>query len=130
MLKSFGGEDTQRTGPQPVFVGSQVQSTSTPPLYELYEGILTRSISAAASSLISTSSTVFTMRGQVGGPGTREQSSEPESLSLPPTIGQMPDHDVVDTDPEEEFMFDARHFDKSSSSTSVSNSFEIIDEDI
>lgn len=50
----------------------------------------------------------------------------PETLS--PPIAQMPDIDLVDS--EDEFLFDAKHFDKSSSSTSVSNSFEIIDDDM
>lgn len=44
-----------------------------------------------------------------------------ESLT-PYSIGQMPGHD----ESEDEFMFDNKHFESSSSTSSTSNSFELI----
>lgn len=78
---------------------------------------------------VSTVSTSITTPGREEGQDLLDPVIGPETLS--PAISQMPDVDsVVDSDPEDEFLFDAKHFDKSSSSTSVSTSFEIIDDDL
>ena len=55
----------------------------------------------------------------------RESSPGPGSLT--PPLSAMPDHEqIVESDPEDEFLFDPQHFESSSSSTS--NSFEVIDD--
>lgn len=125
---------------------------------DLTEGMLTRSMAAAAatfvtsglsssSSMMSASAAVISSLVSQASSQLTTASAEPsperefmpsasqlaEALalstssgpdSLTPGVTAMPDHDQ-DSDPEDEFLFDAKHFDKSSSS-STSNSFEII----
>jgi len=139
-------EEPVLPGPEPVLVGSPPQTTSQS-FYGFYEGMLTRSMMAStALKTMSSSVAAFNIGGPVssitaaaiaslterqveedGGGGESSSSAARESLS--PAVSQMPDHDLVDSDPEDDFLFDAKHFDKSSSSTSVSNSFEIIEDD-
>lgn len=126
---------------------------------DLTEGMLTRSMAAAAatfvtsglsssssmmsasaaviSSLVSQASSQLTTASAEPSPEREfmpsasqlaealalSSSSGPDSLT--PGVTAMPDHEQ-DSDPEDEFLFDAKHFDKSSSSSSTSNSFEII----
>jgi hypothetical protein len=126
---------------------SSAETTTYTSAASFYEGIMTRSMAAAAASIVASSSSVFasgmsSLPSSISShiissatsslypvlPSVQESSSAgPDSLT--PTISQMPDHEVVDSDPEDEFLFDAKHFDRSSSS-SISNSFEIIDDDL
>ncbi|CAL8073375.1 unnamed protein product [Orchesella dallaii] len=144
--------DDPPLAPHPVRIEeSQPRRRMSPTLTTaLTEGMLSRSISAAAasfvtsgiskSSVMSASAAVISslapqftqsfhptdnVKMEVAvSPALPRNSSGPDSLT--PGISQMPDHEVVDSDPEDEFLFDAKHFDKSSSSSSTSNSFEII----
>lgn len=150
----------------PVLVGETKQPSSSkqrmsPTLdTSLTEGMLTRSMAAAAasfansglsspSSVMSASAAVISSlysqaSSQLSKPSPsppaestpdREFMFSPAQLealgsssgpdSLTPAVSAMPDHEQ-DSDPEDEFLFDAKHFDKSSSSSSTSNSFEII----
>jgi len=133
----------EEEAPEPVLIGSPSQSSSQS-FYGFYEGMITRSMaSAAIMKTMSSSVAAFNIGGPVSPPPPpaapttpttvmmgENSSSEAGEESLSPAIAQMPDHDLVDSDPEDDFLFDAKHFDKSSSSTSVSNSFEIIDDDL
>lgn len=109
------------------------------PFYDFYEGIVTRSLSAVSmapgsqaaraqfqTSLSSLTSTLTATSALFSAPVESEEG--PESLS--PSIAQMPgvEEALEVSDDEDEFLFDAKHFDKSSSS-SVSTSFEIIDDE-
>ncbi|ODM98654.1 hypothetical protein Ocin01_08024 [Orchesella cincta] len=138
-------------GPHPVRIEeSPPRRRMSPTLTTaLTEGMLSRSISAAAASFVTSGiskasvmsasaavisslapqftqslSTTVSETLAVASPPLQRNSSGPDSLT--PGITHMPDHEVVDSDPEDEFLFDAKHFDKSSSSSSTSNSFEII----
>ncbi len=54
-------------------------------------------------------------------PTPKEQSPGPESLT--PFLPTMPDHEA---ESDEEFQFDAKHFESGSSTSSTSTSFELI----
>jgi len=120
-------------------------SASQPSETVFYGGIVSRSMAAAAASIAASSSSVFSsgvlpssISSQIISSATAslypklpflQESSSSGPDSLTPGINEMPDHEVVDSDPEDEFLFDGGHFNQSSSS-STSNSFEIIDDEL
>lgn len=143
--RSSSDEATSFTSSPPSSTTTYASPLAHPasPFYDFYEGIVTRSVSKAARSFILSTQSPALEEEESGRRKRRSGSSGPvplgeeeerdESFALPVT--RMPDHEEVngdggDSDPGEEFLFDAKHFDKtSSSSTSISASFEIVDDE-